>query len=126
MFLANNSAVYISDIGESPNTRLQCLTDRVPCCASEPNRAGEWFFPDDGRMVPSTRMTFYRGRGDDGTVRLNRVSGTMSPTGKYCCVVPDATGIMQWACAIICESYRYSTFLSALADLGIAASYVYY
>ena len=101
MFLSNNSAVYISDIGESPNTRLQCTTDRMPCCATSPNDAGEWFFPGNGG---STTATFYRNRGDDGTVNLNRVSGAMSPTGKYCCVVPDAANVLQWACAIICES----------------------
>ena len=103
MFLANNSAVYISDIGESSNTRLQCITDRMPCCASEPNRAGEWFFPDMGSVVPTQSTTFRRSRGDDGTVNLHRVNSAMSPTGRYCCVVPDATYAMQWACAIICE-----------------------
>ena len=107
MFLSNNSAVYISDIGQSFNTRLQCITDRMPCCATSPNDAGEWFFPDDSG---STSTTFYRTRGDNGTVNLNRVSGAMSPTGQYCCVVPDATGVMQWACAIICESQSLSCF----------------
>ena len=103
IFLANNSAVYISDIGETPNTRLQCITDRMPCCETSPNDAGEWFFLGNGGMDPNTPTTFYRNRGDDGTVNLNRVSGATSPTGKYCCVVQDATGVMQWACAIICE-----------------------
>ena len=27
----------------------------------------------------------------------------MMPTGLFCCVVPDATGVMQWACANVCE-----------------------
>ena len=112
MFLANNSAVYISDIGESTNSRLQCITDRMPCCAAQANEAGEWFFPNKS-MVPSTPTAFYRNvRGDDGTVNLNHVSGAMSPTGQYCCVVPDATGVMQWACAIICESNGYLEVLT--------------
>ena len=107
MALANNSAVFISDVGSTVNNRLQCTTDRMPCCSS--NLVGEWFFPGDGGMVPALgsgpnmATTFYRSRGDDGTVNLNRVSDdVMMPTGQYCCVVPDATGVMQWACAMIC------------------------
>ena len=107
MFLANNSAVFISDIGDMTNTRLQCVTDRMPCCATNPH--GEWFFPDEGGVVPTqgNGTTFRRNRGDDGTVSLNRASGAMSPTGQYCCVVPDATGVMQWACIIICKLMAY-------------------
>ena len=61
------------------------------------SRAGEWFFPDNGGVVPvigaggSMGTTFYRTRGDDGTVNLNRVNNdVMMPTGRFCCVVPDA------------------------------------
>ena len=64
-------------------------------------------------MVPSIgsganmATTFYRNRGDDGTVNLNRVSNdVMMPTGQYCCVVPDATGVMQSACVNICKFDR--------------------
>ena len=68
-------------------------------------QVGEWFFPD-GTMVPGpSGPTFYRNRGhDDGTVNLNRAStNVMMPTGKFCCVVPDATGDMQKICASVCE-----------------------
>ena len=106
VFLANNSAVFISDIGDASNNRLQCITDRMPCCA-KPNRVGEWYFPGNGGMVPpigSSPTTFYRNRGENGTVNLNRVSNdVMMPTGQYCCVVSDATNINRMACAIICE-----------------------
>ena len=112
----NNSVISITEIGDtdtllSPpknsNNGLQCITDRTPCCRFAPNTAGEWFFPG-GMMVPgqSPTTTFYRNRGrDDGTVNLNRANtNVMSPTGLFCCVVPDATGVMQWACASVqCE-----------------------
>ena len=94
----------ISEIGNSIDNRLQCITDRMPCCRSE--AVGEWYFPGDGGMVPIIigSTTFYRSRGDDGTVNLNRVNNdVVMPTGQYCCVVPDATGVMQWACAMISE-----------------------
>ena len=114
---ANNSVISITEIGEtdvytypSPphnsNNGLQCITDRMPCCRFAPNTAGEWLFPD-GTMVPgqSTALTFYRNRGhDDGTVNLNRLNNVMIPTGKFCCVIPDATDAVQWACASVqCE-----------------------
>ena len=74
-------------------------------------KAGEWFFPDGG-MVPQLRetgdtitaATFYKNRGDDGSVNLNRLNNdVMMPTGRFCCVVSDATSVSQWACAVICE-----------------------
>ena len=110
MAYPNNSFIFIIDIGQTNDTStsgLQCITDRKPCCKSDPNRQGEWFFPDGG-LVPRhgaiNVTTFYRTRGDDGTVNLNRVNDdVLMPTGKFCCVVPDATGISQRTCAIICE-----------------------
>ena len=107
----SNSVILIAEIEQTlasngvtdttSNNGLQCITDRRPCCKS--SRAGEWFFPDGG-MVPvqGTATTFYRNRGDDGTVNLNRLSSdVMMPTGSFCCVVPDATGVDQTVCANI-------------------------
>ena len=79
------------------------------CCAVA--RIGEWTFPN-GTRVPvlgtveaGNRATaFYRNRGDDGTVNLNRVSDdVMMPTGLFCCIVPDATEVDQTICANIGE-----------------------
>ena len=105
----NNSHILITKIGEtntsfsgSPNSNngLQCITDRMPCCRSK--RAGEWFFPD-GSVVPiknSSTTAFYRNRGDDGTVSLNQLnSDVMMPTGRFCCVVSDATSTNLTVCS---------------------------
>ena len=107
---ANNSVIPITEIGEtdlytSSNTGLQCITDRSPCCGTLPNRFGQWYFPN-GATVPAQggATTFYRNRGDDGTVNLNRLNnGVTMPTGLFCCVVPDATGVDQTVCANIGE-----------------------
>ena len=105
----NNSVILITEIEQTnttSNNGLQCITDRRPCCASPP-RAGEWFFPDNGGMVPNrvSATTFYRNRGDDGTVNLNRLNNdVMMPTGRFCCVVPDATGVNKTLCAIVGKS----------------------
>ena len=113
MNYTNNSVILITEIEQTTTTSngvtdttsnngLQCITDRRPCCLSGDNRAGEWLFPN-GENVPGTAKnptTFYRNRGDDGTVNLNRLnSDVMMPTGRFCCVVPDATGVDQTICA---------------------------
>ena len=102
---ANNSVISITEIEQtntSANNGLQCITDRMPCCR-DAHKAGEWFFPS-GSVVPigGVATTFYRNRGDDGTVNLNRVNNdVMMPTGRFCCVVPDATGADQTLCVNI-------------------------
>ena len=103
---ANNSAIQITEIGEThstSNTGLQCITDRMPCCLTALNRFGYWFFPD-GTDVPvqGGATTFYRNRGDDGTVNLNRLNtNVLMPTGLFCCEVPDVAGDIQPLCANI-------------------------
>ena len=101
---ANNSVISITEIEQtdtSANNGLQCITDRRPCCKI--NRAGEWFFPN-GSVVPTQGVatTYYRNRGDDGTVNLNRVNSDVTmPTGEFCCVVTDATDAVQTLCVNI-------------------------
>ena len=36
---------------------------------------------------------FYRGRGDDQTIRLNRRNNAPSPTGPFCCELPDDSDV---------------------------------
>jgi hypothetical protein len=104
---ANNSVIPITAIGKTnstSNTGLQCITDRIPCCVTYPNRVGQFFFPD-GTVVPIIRgaTSFYRTRGN-GTVNLNRLNcNVFMPTGLFCCVVPDAQNVMQRVCATISE-----------------------
>ena len=59
------------------------------------------------RMVPiyNDAATFYRNRGEDGTVNLNRFnSDVMMPTGRFCCVVPDAMNVDHTVCVNIGKS----------------------
>ena len=104
-FIANNSQINIRSIGTSsniPNTALQCITDKNPCCFNPSHRHGEWYQPNRTLVKggSSTRM-FCRNRGDNGEVFLNLPSGVMSPTGQFCCNVPDAMDINQILCVII-------------------------
>lgn len=108
-YLFNNSVIFINEIGESPaynrtiKNGLQCVTDWELCCRRPYNVSGQWFFPN-GDMVPvrGYNVGFYRNRGYDGTVNLNRHKTTItSPTGLFCCTVPNAQGKNQMLCANI-------------------------
>ena len=129
MVLANNSVIPITEIGETdttvplpPNSNngLQCITDRRPCCQARSNRFGEWYFPGGMTTVPAQGVatSFYRNRGDDGTVNLNRVNATvMMPTGLFCCVVPDATSTdTTTTCINIGEKNSFNVDQSITAD----------
>ena len=89
----------------------------MPCCVTQPNRFGEWFFPD-GTAVPTLiggATSFYRNRGDDGAVNLNHLNTTVSmPTGLFCCVVPDALNVMQRICATISELVKFLSDYSTI------------
>ena len=108
---ANNSIIQINEIGEtdpytpSQNGGLQCITDKMPCCQTEPHRFGEWYFPDETSVpMQDSAVSYYHNTGDDGTVNLNRISSdVMSPTGLFCCAIPDATDTLQRMCATISE-----------------------
>ena len=78
----------------------------MECCRNP--TVGEWHFPNGGAVeIEIGATTFYRNRGaaGTGTVNLNRVDdNVLMPTGLFCCLVPDATGVDQTVCANIGES----------------------
>ena len=49
----------------------------------------------------ASTIAFYRTRGANGEVFLNRPSGIESSTGRFCCEVPDATNNNQTLCVNI-------------------------
>ena len=102
MFYSNNSYILNSDIGEGNDGALLCFTDLSPCCDSAGGSdVGEWFFPDESQVLaPGTGTDFYRDRGP-GMVRLHRRNNAMSPTGQFCCEVPNAIFVNTRICANI-------------------------
>ena len=116
VFIANNSNINIRNIGQlsdDPNSALQCITDKIRCCLSQNPRHGEWYLPNE-ELVQGTTSTsaFYRNRGDNGEVSLNRPNGVLSPTGLFCCEVPDATGTNQTLCVNIGMLHIYTISVS--------------
>ncbi len=121
--LTNISRVCLRDIGEQPSLAnatagvpdteegpaLVCVTDNPNCCrpvdTNGSGAMGEWrrngFAVPGGNDAPSSRI--YRNRGT-GLVRMNyrpNVEGAdlaVMITGKYCCTVPDMSGVMQKRC----------------------------
>ena len=106
--IINNSIIFITEIGQIEHGGLQCITDKMPCCAY-PNRAGDWFFPN--RTVVYAyyyNYGFYQSRGYDGNITLNRpFSAVVSPTGLFCCTVPDARGVNHILCVNISKLYDH-------------------
>ena len=93
-FLSNNSIVFLSDIGEGSNA-LFCLTDRTQCCTTEAGGArGSWRFPNISIVTrDDADLSFYAIRGFS-SIRLNRRSDAVVPTGIFICRLPDeATGL---------------------------------
>ena len=90
----NNSVIPLSEVGENENALL-CKTDLVTCCGTPPNRFGEFYYPDGATiLIQNAGHGFYRNRGVQ-EVRLNRREGVTSPTGKFHCAVPDASGMIR-------------------------------
>ena len=83
--------MVITDIGDNAQggSPLVCNTTFRPCCGSASNRHGEWYYPN-GTIVPNsaTGYDFYRGRSDDGVVRLSRRNNATSPLGTFYCELP--------------------------------------
>ena len=80
----------IIDIGTG-DLALLCITDLQECCGNPWPRHGEWYFPNNERVLTegSNNANFYRNR-DDSVVRLNRRNNATMPVREYCCELPNA------------------------------------
>ncbi len=100
---AMNSQVAIDTIGDTTETALTCKTDSTICCRGRdnPNSAsglGDWLFPNGTSVTRSPDITnsdtdLLYSVGDTGALRLHRRGSVSGPTGSYCCVIPDNTGV---------------------------------
>ena len=107
----NDSDILITDVGGGDAGALQCISDLTECCKNShtvSDRAlGEWFYPNRTDVgLKSKKETFYKNR-DHRTVYLHRRMGSMSPIGKFCCEVPDATYTNITICVNLGEYYNF-------------------
>ena len=103
----NGGNIIINEIGEGDDGALLCVTDLIQCCRSDETGGrgalGEWFYPNGALVhVKDSGDDIYRSRGT-GIVHLNRRNDARSPTGQFCCVVPDATFTNRITCINIGE-----------------------
>ena len=101
----SNGTIFITDIGTSSSQQLVCTSDRKPCCWDQP-QYGEWKFPSGSQIKHITEgaTAFHRNRDNSGNVNLFRVnSDVISPTGIFCCEIPDANDMNHTLCVNICE-----------------------
>ena len=105
----------IHDIGDSDENALLCETDKTNCCESEPNRAGEWYYPNGSivknnhdSMMDSPGNFYYRNRGPR-VVRLKRV-GNPHQRGLFWCEVPTQYHGTQTIFVNIGMSNKYTSF----------------
>lgn len=88
----NNSYISLEEINED-DRGLFCVTSYPNCCAGA-SRAGEFYYPNGNKVPILNRQDgFYRDRGD-GYIRLNRLSGVLSPVGTFQCEIPNSAGVL--------------------------------
>ena len=111
VYLSHNGAVIESDntilitnVGTSSPNGLVCTTDKTPCCSGLDEAAG-WLLPNGEVVQTSSDPTMFTSdRNSNGEINLYQVnSDVMSPTGRFCCRVPDATGTNHTNCVVISE-----------------------
>ena len=89
--IPNHGYVAISDIGSTDDTALICHTNRPATQSNNANSGGNWFAPDETRVVFYTVPGFRRSRGPM-MVRLLRNTATDPPSeGIHHCLVEDDT-----------------------------------
>ena len=102
----NNSNILITDIGEGDSGAVLCKTNLYNCCKSnQTNNSGAlggWFYPNSSPVPTGQSNDLYRNR-DRSVVRLNRRGNILSPTGKFCCEIPDASNISIKMCVNLGE-----------------------
>ena len=72
-------------------------------------------------MVPNNGAgeDFFRGRGDDQTIHLNRRNNAQSPTGSFCCELPDDSDVTHRVCVSLCKQADTNILFSMLHYLEV-------
>ena len=142
----NNSNILITDIGEGDSSALLCHTNLKNCCRSEQTNnnyytgLGEWLHPNSSTVnIRALNEAFYRNR-DRSVVRLHRRGDSTSPTGKFCCEIPDANYTIIKMCVnlgeldcikfrcmsphhiLLCPLYKHAVTDPSITSLAMVAS----
>ena len=105
---------------EGLGAALECITDLVDCCGTEPDTPsnimrtvrGDWYFPDGTTVGFGSGSRFLVNRGPNevingqrfnGSVRLFRRFSGIPERGRFRCELPNAAGADQIIYINICE-----------------------
>ena len=120
IYPSGSTVISFHDIGElmtdDSNTGdvLACMTDRSPCCSTEPDRLGDWTYNNGVNIGTraNSGIDYFRSRLDSQKIYLNLRSMRNSdpPTGEFCCVLPDASDETQTKCLDIGKFFMYLVF----------------
>ena len=83
--IPNHGYVNLSNVGSYKNDGVQCNTDLSTCCsATEGGDRGDWYFPDETRVLfGESGNTVYKGRGVQQV--LLHYAGIAGRSGIYRC-----------------------------------------
>ena len=80
---------------------LLCYTDNAQCCDTTDANTGRWFGQNGGNVGDqNSGRDLFVTKGPN-VVRLHRRNTDTSPSGMYCCEVPDAQSTNMISCVII-------------------------
>ena len=119
----NNSVLLLNDIGQfSTGSAILFTTNRSPCCST--NGIGEWYYPN-GSLVPNNAagQGFFRTRGKNQTIYLNRRNNAQSPTGSFCCELPDDSDVTHRLCVTFLIGMMVQNVLSCIVNTAIFKPY---
>ena len=119
--VTNNGYIAFDMIGDrtDQDRTVICHTKLIACCHIDvvtlTNRngtaLGNWFFPNGSTVLSfsasggEAAAPFFASNRGRSVVRLYRVNNEMvypSQRGRFCCVVPDTSGINRTHCVNIC------------------------
>ena len=124
IYPSGSRVISFADIGElmvnfeNHQDVLACMTDRMPCCSTSPNRLGNWTY-NNGINIgtrSNSGIDYFRSRDDNQKIYLSLRASHMFNllTGEFCCTLPDGNNIMQTKCLDIGMCYNYYCQLSSI------------
>ena len=130
IYPSNGRVFTLEDIGQLPPSFipsdlqdvLVCRTDRNPCCATSPNRFGEWRHNGLAIGIRSGNdRDYFRTRDDNQQMHLSlrTIHSGNPPTGMFCCELPDANDNLLTECVEIGMCAVVSKVQLQLPKIGI-------
>ena len=99
--IANNTLVFLDDLGENQTSTLSCTTSDSNCCSESETNFG-WFYPNGTRLGSMEEGHSLYLTAESGAFRLHymREASDSPPGGIYRCVVPSNSATVKYYAGI--------------------------